>query len=130
MRITLLRNKFINFKTDADRIAYNKQRNYCVSLIRKWNVTDNKTFWTKVKLLFSKKVNSQTKIKLVEKGNTLSDLEILFEVEKVTSDDREIAEMFNDIFVNIVPSLRTSPKENYEADVGNHNESILKYINK
>ena len=22
-------------KTDADRIAYNKQRNYCVSLIRK-----------------------------------------------------------------------------------------------
>ena len=35
MRKTRLRNKFINFKTNADRIAYNKQRNYCVSLIRK-----------------------------------------------------------------------------------------------
>ena len=35
MRTTSLRNKFIKFKTDADRIAYNKQRNYCVSLIRK-----------------------------------------------------------------------------------------------
>ena len=35
MRRTCLRNKFIDFKTDAHRIAYNKQRNYCVSLIRK-----------------------------------------------------------------------------------------------
>ena len=31
--MTRLRNKLI--ETDADRIAYNKQRNYCVSLIRK-----------------------------------------------------------------------------------------------
>ena len=35
MRRTRLRNKFIDSKVDADRIAYNKQRNYCVSLIRK-----------------------------------------------------------------------------------------------
>ena len=35
MTMTWLRNKFIDFKTDDDRIAYNKQRNYCVSLIRK-----------------------------------------------------------------------------------------------
>ena len=35
MRRTCLRNKFIDSKTDAGRIAYNKQRNYCVSLIRK-----------------------------------------------------------------------------------------------
>ena len=32
---TRLRKKFIDSKTDGDRIAYNKQRNYCVSLIRK-----------------------------------------------------------------------------------------------
>ena len=35
MRKTRLRNKFIDSKADANRIAYNKQRNYCVSLIRK-----------------------------------------------------------------------------------------------
>ena len=35
MRRTRLRNKFVDSKTDADRIAYNKQRNYCVSLIQK-----------------------------------------------------------------------------------------------
>ena len=34
-RRTHLRNKFMDSKTDADRIDYNKQRNYCVRLIRK-----------------------------------------------------------------------------------------------
>ena len=78
MRRNRLRNKFIDSKTDTDRIAYNKQRNYCVRLIRKEkkvyysnlkirDVTDNKTFWRKVKPLFSEKVNLQTKILLVEK---------------------------------------------------------------
>ena len=119
-----LRNNFIDSKTDADRIAYNKQRNYCVSLIRKEkkayysnlnirDVTDNKTFWRKVKPLFSEKVNLQTKILLVEKGNDLSDPEISSEVEKVISEDMEIAETFNECFVNIVLSLKISPKENH-----------------
>ena len=141
MRRTRLRNKFIDSKTDADRIAYNKQRNYCVSLIRKEkkayysnldirDVTDNKTFWRKVKSLFSEKVNLQTKILLVEKGNDLNDPEISSEVEKVISEDKEIAETFNEFFVNIVPSLKILPKENYETDVGNNNEPILNYINK
>ena len=72
MRRTRLRNKFIGCKTNADRIAYYKQLNYCVSLIRKEkhshysnlnirHVTDDKTFWRKVKPLFSEKVNLQTK---------------------------------------------------------------------
>ena len=141
MRRTCLRNKFIDSKTDVDRIAYNKQRNYCVSLIRKEkktyysnlnirDVTDNKTFWRKVKPLFSEKVNLQTKILLVEKGNDLIDPEISSEVAKVISEDMEITETFNEFFVNIVPSLKISLKENYEADVGNDNKPILNYINK
>ena len=74
---------------------------------------------------------------LVEKGNASSDPDISSEVEKVISHDREIAETFNYFFVNIVPSLKTSPKENYETDEGNDNESnlignesTLNYINK
>ena len=138
MRRTRLRNKFIDSKADADRIAYNKQRINCVSLIRKENysnlkirdVTDNKTFWRKVKPLFSEKVNLQTKILLVEKGNDLSDPEISSEVEKVVSDDIKIAKTFNEFFVNLVPSLKIWPKENYETHVGNDNEPILNYINK
>ena len=67
---------------------------------------------------------------LVEKGYDLSDPEISSEVEKVISEDMEIAETFNEFFVNIVPSLKILPKENYEKDVGNDNEPILNCINK
>ena len=78
-----LKNKFLDSKTDADRIAYNKKRNCCVSLIQKEkkvhysnleirNVTDSKTFWRKVKPLFKEKVKLQAKISPVEKGNALS----------------------------------------------------------
>ena len=41
----------------------------------------------------------------------------------------EIAETFNKFFVNIVPSLKISPKENYETDIGNNNKPTLNYIN-
>ena len=59
------------------------------------------------------------------KGNALSDSEISVEVYKVISDDREITQTFNDFFVNIVPSIKNSPNENYEIHVGNDNEPIL-----
>ena len=77
MRRTRLRNKFIDSKTDADRIAYNKQRNYYVSVLQKQkngDVTENKTFWRKVKSLFSEKVNLQIKTLVVEKESDLRDL--------------------------------------------------------
>ena len=136
MKRTRLRDKFIDSKTNANRIAYNKQRNYCVSLIQKEkrahyrsfnirDVTDNKTFWRKLKPLYSEKVNLQTKNLLVEKVNDLSDPEISSEVEKVISNDMAIAGTFNEFFVSIVPSLKISPKENYETDLGNDNEPIL-----
>ena len=39
MRKTHLRNRFIDSKTHAKRIAYNKQRKYCVCLIRKEKIS-------------------------------------------------------------------------------------------
>ena len=59
MKRSCLRNKFLNTKSDIDRKAYNKQRNYIVSLLRneKKNfysnldttiVIDNRTFWKTV----------------------------------------------------------------------------------
>ena len=69
MKRSQLRNKFLNTKIDIDRKAYNKQRNLCVSLIRreKKNIFDNistsddKTFWKTVKPLFSDKVKQNLK---------------------------------------------------------------------
>ena len=66
----------------------------------------------------------------MEKGNDLSNPEISSEVEKVISDDMEIAETINELFVNNIPNLRILSKENDETDVGNDNEPILNYINK
>ena len=130
-----MKNKLIDSKTDTDRIAHNKQRitvyrkkkaSYSKLKIR--DVADNKTFRRKLILLFSEKVNLQAKILLVERGNPLSDPEISSENEKVISDDSEHAETFNIFFVNIVPSPKISPKENYKTDIGNDQE-FINYIN-
>ena len=59
-------------------------------------------------------------------GTFKSTVEISLEAEKVNSENMEIAETFNQFFVNIVPNLKVLPKENYEND----NEPILNYINK
>ena len=56
MKRSRLRDKFLNTKRDIDRKTYNKQRNHCVSLIRREkkkffnnistrDITNNKTFW-------------------------------------------------------------------------------------
>ena len=77
MKRSLLRNKFLNTKSDIDRKAYNKQRNLCVSLIRseKKNFFSNintsditdKTFWKTVKPFFTDKMKTKSKITLIEK---------------------------------------------------------------
>ena len=78
MKRSQLRNKFLNTKSDIDRKAYNKQRNLCVSLIRREkknffnnistrDITDNKTFWKTVKPLFTDKIQTKSKITLIEK---------------------------------------------------------------
>ena len=63
MKRTDLRNKFLIDKADEIRQAFVKQRNYCVSLLRKSkrnyysnldakDITDIKKFWKTVKPLF------------------------------------------------------------------------------
>ena len=66
MKRNRLRNKFLDSKSDIDRKAYKKQRNYWVSLIRQEkkeffsklntaDISDNKLFWNKIKPLFTDK---------------------------------------------------------------------------
>ena len=66
------------------REEYTKQRNLCVSLLKKAkndhfanldtkSVTDNKKFWQTVKPLFSNKVKAKTVIKLVENDVMIDD---------------------------------------------------------
>ena len=103
MNRTRLRNRFLRTRCNEDKEIYNKQRNYCVSLIRKtkqqyynnldhWKVADNRSFWRSIKPLFSDKSSNSNKITLVEKD---------FILEK--NDD--IAETFNDFFTSVVSNL-------------------------
>ena len=103
MKRSRLRNKFLRDRTDISRKQYKKQRNLCVSLLKKAkkdhfanldikSVTDNKKFWQTVKPLSSNKVKAKTVIKLVEN-------------DAMIDDESEIAKIFNEYFVNIVNKL-------------------------
>ena len=64
-----------------------QRKNVYFNHLKIHKVTDNKTFWTKVKPFFSETVNLKTKITLVKKGSALCDPEISLDVEKVISYD-------------------------------------------
>ena len=79
---TILRNQFLKKRTLEVRIKYNKQRNICVSLVKKAkrhyyenldlnDINDNKTFWATVKPLFSNKIKSADNIFLDESGEII-----------------------------------------------------------
>ena len=77
-----LRNKFLKKKISESRAKYNKQRNICVSLIKKLkrnyyenldvkDINDNKKFWATVKPLFSNKIKSAENIYQDESGEII-----------------------------------------------------------
>ena len=79
---TRLRNNFLRNKSDENKRKYSKQRNYCVSLLRKIKknyysnldkkkITDNKTFWKTAKPFLSDKTPSDEKLTLTEKDKII-----------------------------------------------------------
>ena len=73
-----LRNKILKLKTEESRLVYNRQRNYCIKLLRQKkkvyfknlninSIIDNKLFWKTICPVFSEKHNSKkSKITLRE----------------------------------------------------------------
>ena len=131
MQRSRLRNKFLRDRTDISREEYKKQRNLCVSLLKKAkkdhfanldlkSVTGNKKFWQTVKPLFSNKVKAKTVIKLVEN-------------DAMIDDESEIAKIFNEYFVNIVKKLGilTEDQTMYSAanQLSEVEMAIIKYKN-
>ena len=81
MKRSKLRNNYFLKKTDANKILHKKQRNYCVSLLRKSKtnyyenldekeVSENKLLWKVIKPSLSDKSCVKEQINLVEKGET------------------------------------------------------------
>ena len=104
MKRTRLRNCYLKKRSEQNRLSYVKQRNYCVSLLRKTKkdyyanlnvkeIVNNKQFWSAVKPLFSDKTKSNEKITLVED-------------ETVTKQDEQNSEILNTFFSNAVKNLK------------------------
>ena len=98
-----IRNNFLKTRNEESRRCFNRQRNFCVSLLRKTKrrffgkldhnvVYDNRTFWKTVGPLFSEKAFHKESI-------------ILNNNNKIISNDEELAEIFNKHFSKIVEKL-------------------------
>ena len=103
MQRTRLRNKFLNNPSEENKLLYNKQRNLCVSLLRKEkkeyfakinekDISDNRKFWQTVKPIISDKIKSKESIILVKNNN-------------IRSNEFHVAKTFNEFFSNIVKNL-------------------------
>ena len=119
-----LRNRYNKDQTVENWNKFRKHRNSCVKLFRRekrnyYNnlnvslVTDNKKFWKTVKPFFSDKLQSKSKI-------------VLIEDETIISNDVEVAETMNEFFVTVTDSLGINENSNYE----NTTEGIIDPVDK
>ena len=111
MHRSKLRNQFLKLQIHESRLRYDKQRNLCVTLLRKAKmseINDNKKFWKNVRPIFGNK----------SKGNKNIALE---EVNKVITNDGKLAQTFDEYFVNIVPSLGITSFHEDNDNVNNDN---------
>ena len=132
MHRTRLRNKFTKNPSAENKSLYNKQRNFCVSLLRKEkreyfakinekDITDNRKFWQTVKPFISDKVKSKESIILVNNNN-------------IESKETEVAKTFNHFFSNAVKNLKIPE---YQCEDNLHTrlssnpvlQAIMKYRN-
>ena len=125
-------NKFLKNPTNQSMFSYTKQRNFCLSLLRKEkkehfsnlnekDITDKRKFCYTVKPFFLNKTKSREKI-------------ILLNNERITSDEVEVANTLYDFISNIIKNLKLP--EYYVEDKHSHSlsshptlKAILKYKN-
>ena len=84
MERTRIRKRFLKNPRYENRLTFTRQRNFCVSLLRKEikqyfaklnekNFTDNRKFWQTVKPFLSEKNKSREKITLLKNEENISD---------------------------------------------------------
>ena len=80
-----------------NRLAYEKQMNYCVSLMRpskkQYHITDNENFWRVVKPNSSNKILGTNRVRLRNRG-------------KIISDTEKVVDTFNKFFVDIGKTVK------------------------
>ena len=123
-----IRNRFLKNRSDENRRLFQKQRNKCVSLLRKAKkeyfsslninkVVDNKSFWKIVEPCLSKKTIPSEKITLIDDDELLTD-------------EQKVANTLNDFFSSIVTSLNLPESKNANPLSDNMDHPTLKAIMK
>ena len=123
-----LRNKFLKTKTEESKQLYNKQRNLCVTLLRKAKrncfaeldnkiLKDNRKFWKTVNPLFSEKAYQKESITIISK-----------DTEETITKNEELAETFNSFFSSMVDNLKIEYDINRQANVSTHPDPVLRAI--
>ena len=120
MQWSKLRDLYLKVRSDENRIRYKKPRNICVSLLRKAkrkhfedlsvaDATGNKRFWKRVKPLFGNKIKGNPNIALAESNDLITD-------------EKSLAETFNNYFVNVVSNLGINilDEKSGKGDVSNY----------
>ena len=83
-----------------------------------------------MKPLFTDKVQTKSKITLVEKKvASREELEQIVS-EKVISEDQEVVEVFNKFLIDIAPNLKIFPNHNYDTDFIVTNDQVKNALNK
>ena len=120
------RNKFLKNRSNENKTNYVKQRNHCVSLLRKTKreyysnldekkICDNKTFWKIVKPMLSKKIKSNERITLIEN-------------DEIIKTEKGTAKVLNAFFSNIVQNLDIQQCNVNDPICENINDPLLKAI--
>ena len=131
MKTSGLRNNFLKNRMEQNKTLYAKQRNYCVSLLKKnrkkcfanlnkKDILDNKLFWKTIKPSFPVKIMARDTINLSEKG-------------ELVETELETAEVLNKFFSNIANNLEISKYSKNKSFIDNIEDqtlrAILKYEN-
>ena len=128
MTRTRLRNRFLKEPNQMNRLAYKKQKNYYVSLMRQSkkqyygslnvnHITDNKNFWRAVKPNFPNKILGTNRVILGDDG-------------KIISDTEKVADTFNNFFVNIGKTLKINKDKQFLVETSHVFDPVLKTIKK
>ena len=123
---TNLRNKFLKNRGNGNKTNFVKQRNRCVSLLRKMKreyysnldekkMCNNKTFWKIVKTMLYKKIKSNERITLIENDG-------------IIKTEKGIAKVLNAFFSNIVQNLNIQQYNMDDPISENINGPALKAI--
>ena len=110
-----LRNRFLRNPDMTNKMKYNKQRNYCVNLLKNEKrryyknldliVINDKKFWKTMEPLFSDKHTNSRNITLIDG-------------EKIISNDTEVAEIMNGFFSDAVSTLGIKGYQTGLSNVG------------